>query len=283
MFEAHGPVEPRVPLVDARVLVLGLGVTGRAVAAALYGRVASVLTCAPSADADSPLPSDDAQVASLLAKSDLVMVSPGFKPSEPLLVAAADAGIPVWSEAELAWRLRVDRANGEGPAPWLAITGTNGKTTTVEMLASILDAAGLSTRAVGNVGTPLIEAALDPRLDVLAVELSSFQLHFSHTLALKASAVLNLAEDHLDWHGTMEAYAQDKGRIYERVQVACIYNVADSVTEHLVREADVAEGARAIGFTLGMPGPGQFGVVGDAFVDRAFHMPFDDPDRRLSA
>ncbi|WP_425954291.1 UDP-N-acetylmuramoyl-L-alanine--D-glutamate ligase [Xylanimonas sp. McL0601] len=287
-FEDHGPVEPRVALAQARVLVAGLGVTGRAVAAVLRGaagtgRVASVVTVAPSDDADVRTPSDPADLAALLADVDLVVTSPGFRPTDPLLVAARDAGVPVWSEVELAWRLRVDRAGGRGPAQWLAVTGTNGKTTTVEMLASILTAAGLRTRAVGNVGTPLVEAALDPTLDVLAVELSSFQLHFAHTMTLQAGAILNIAADHLDWHGSVEAYAADKGRIYERAQVACVYNAADPRTEHLVREADVSDGARAVGFTLGAPGPGMLGVVEDVLVDRAFHAPADAVDRLTSA
>src|SRR5690606_7487876 len=107
-----------------------------------------------------------------LGAVDLVVVSPGWRPSHPLLAAARGAGIPVWSEVELAWRCRVDRSGdpGAGPAPWLAVTGTNGKTTTVGMLAAILGAAGLRTAAVGNVGTPVVRAAVDPSLDVLAVE-----------------------------------------------------------------------------------------------------------------
>jgi UDP-N-acetylmuramoylalanine--D-glutamate ligase len=82
--------------------------------------------------------------------------------------------------------------------------------------------------------------------------------------------VLNLAPDHLDWHGSMAAYAADKGRIYHGNQVACVYNAADPETERLVREADVEEGCRAIGFTLGAPAPSQFGVVDGILVDRAF-------------
>jgi UDP-N-acetylmuramoylalanine--D-glutamate ligase len=128
--------------------------------------------------------------------------------------------------------------------------------------------------ATGNVGLPLVEAVMDPTpYDVFAVELSSFQLHYTHSLSAEASAVLNIAEDHLDWYdgpGGMSDYATDKGRIYQRVQRACVYNVADPETERLVREADVEEGARAIGFTLGMPGVGMVGIVDDLLVDRAF-------------
>jgi UDP-N-acetylmuramoylalanine--D-glutamate ligase len=205
--------------------------------------------------------------------ADLLVVSPGWKPTAPLLVQAAERGIPVWGEVELAWRLR-DHGPTGSPAPWLAVTGTNGKTTTVQMLHSILQAAGLRSVAAGNVGLPLVEAVMDPTpYDVFAVELSSFQLHYTESMKAEAAVVLNLAEDHLDWydgpHG-MSEYATDKGRIYRGVQKACVYNAADPETERLVRDADVEEGARAVGFTLGMPGVGMVGVVDDILVDRAF-------------
>lgn len=139
------------------------------------------------------------------------------------------------------------------------------------MLASILKAAGLRTAAVGNIGTPIIDVVLgEQQYDVLAVELSSYQLHWAPSLRVHSAAVLNLAPDHLDWHGSMQAYAADKGRIYEGNTVACVYNVADKATEDLVVEADVEEGCRAIGFTLGAPGPSMLGVVDGILVDRAF-------------
>ncbi|MFF1746501.1 UDP-N-acetylmuramoyl-L-alanine--D-glutamate ligase, partial [Streptomyces mirabilis] len=141
----------------------------------------------------------------------------------------------------------------------------------VRMLAAILKAAGLRTAAVGNIGVSLLDAVLgDEQYDVLAVELSSYQLHWAPSLRAHSAAVLNLAPDHLDWHGSMEAYAADKGRIYEGNRVACVYNLADKATEDLVREADVEEGCRAVGFTLGTPGPSQLGVVEGILVDRAF-------------
>jgi UDP-N-acetylmuramoylalanine--D-glutamate ligase len=201
---------------------------------------------------------------------DLVVTSPGWKPSSPLLAQAAERGVPVWGEVELAWRLR----DPEHAAPWLAVTGTNGKTTTVQMLQSILLAAGLRAAAVGNVGLPIVEAVMDPEpYDVLAVELSSFQLHYTHSMSAESAAVLNLAEDHLDWYDGVDGmrdYAADKARIFERVQRACVYNLADAATEEMVREADVVEGARAVGFTLGTPSSGDVGIVEDLLVDRAF-------------
>ncbi|WP_236573939.1 UDP-N-acetylmuramoyl-L-alanine--D-glutamate ligase [Streptomyces sp. GS7] len=206
--------------------------------------------------------------------TELVVTTPGWKPTSPLFLAAEQAGVPVWGDVELAWRLR--GRDGRKAAPWLAVTGTNGKTTTVQMLASILKAAGLRTAAVGNIGVPLVDVVLGEgredatSYDVLAVELSSYQLHWAPSVRAHSAAVLNLAPDHLDWHGSMEAYAAAKGRIYEGNTVACVYNVADPVTEDLVRAADVEEGCRAIGFTLGAPGPSQLGVVEGILVDRAF-------------
>jgi UDP-N-acetylmuramoylalanine--D-glutamate ligase len=205
---------------------------------------------------------------------DVLVTSPGWRPDAPLLAQAAARGVPVWGEVELAWRLR----DPEHAAPWLAVTGTNGKTTTVQMLDAMLRAGGLRSLACGNVGLPIVEAVMSTTpegspYDVLAVELSSFQLHYTSSVACESAAVLNVAEDHLDWYaglGGMEGYAADKGRIYQGVERACVYNVADPVTEQLVRDADVVEGARAIGFTLGVPGVGMVGVVDDVLADRAF-------------
>ncbi|MFG3363785.1 UDP-N-acetylmuramoyl-L-alanine--D-glutamate ligase [Streptomyces sp. NPDC090032] len=262
---------------NKRVTVAGLGVSGISAARALAGLGASVTVVdGGDSEAHRTKAAELAQLGvaarlgdaeTLPEGTDLVVTSPGWKPSSPLFAAAAEAGVDVVGDVEIAWRLR-----GPGAAPWLAVTGTNGKTTTTQMLASILEAAGLRTAAVGNIGTPIIDVVLegDDAYDVFAVELSSYQLHWAPSLRVHSGAVLNLAPDHLDWHGSMEAYAADKGRIYEGNQVACVYNVADKATEDLVREADVEEGCRAIGFTLGTPGPSQLGVVDGILVDRAF-------------
>ena len=211
--------------------------------------------------------------ATLPEAVDLVVVSPGVPPTAPVLVQASGRGVPVWGEVELGWRLR----DPGTPGAWLCVTGTNGKTTTVQMLDAILRGAGVTSVACGNVGLPVVEAVMDPRpYAVYVVELSSFQLHYTSSLSAHAAAVLNVAEDHLDWYSSFEDYAADKGRIYQRVQQACVYNVADPVTEQLVRDADVVEGARAVGFTLGTPGPGMLGLVDDVLADRAF---VEDPSR----
>ena len=265
-----------------RVVVAGFGVSGYAAADNLLFLGAQVTALD---EATSEAKAEQAELLETLGATvrleagatavlpddtDLVVTSPGWKPTAPLLAQAVERGIPVWGEVELAWRLR----DPESAAPWLAVTGTNGKTTTVQMLQSILLAAGLRAAAVGNVGLPIVEAVMDPEpYDVLAVELSSFQLHYTHSMSAEAAAVLNIAEDHLDWYDGadgMRDYAADKARIFERVQRACVYNLADAATEEMVREADVLDGARAVGFTLGTPSSGDVGIVEDLLVDRAF-------------
>jgi len=273
-----------------RVLVAGLGISGRAAATVLRANGAQVAVLDEvAAGADL----HDAAAVDLDAV-DLVVASPGWPPHHRVLAAAVARGLPVWSEVELAWRLRADRvvsgpdgsptgAPARGPAPWLVVTGTNGKTTTVGMLSAILTAAGERAPAVGNVGTPVVAAATDPTVDVLAVELSSFQLHFTSSLAAQAAVVLNVAPDHLDWHGGFEAYSAAKAKVYAGAQVACVYDVAEAAVEELVRAADVQEGARAVGYTLGVPAAGQIGVVDGIVVDRAFHAAMDDPHRHSCA
>ncbi|MCX4397221.1 UDP-N-acetylmuramoyl-L-alanine--D-glutamate ligase [Streptomyces sp. NBC_00264] len=258
------------------VTVAGLGVSGIPAAKVLHGLGAVVTVVNDGDDERSRTQAAELEAqgiavrlgdgATLPESTELIVTAPGWQPDKPLFTAAAEAGVPVWGDVELAWRLR-----GPGAAPWLAVTGTNGKTTTVRMLASILQAAGLRTAAVGNIGVSLLDAVLgDEEYDVLAVELSSYQLHWAPSLRAHSAAVLNLAPDHLDWHGSMAAYVADKGRVYEGNRVACVYNAADPATEDLVREADVEEGCRAIGFTLNTPGPSQLGVVDGILVDRAF-------------
>lgn len=263
------------------ITVAGLGVSGVSAARALAGLGARV-TVVDGGDGEAlreraaALGAEGvtvrlADAETLPEGTDLVVTSPGWRPDSPLFAAAAEAGVDVVGDVEIAWRLR-----GENAAPWLAVTGTNGKTTTVQMLASILTAAGLRTAAVGNIGTPIVDVVLSQDApgtepyDVLAVELSSYQLHWAPSVRAHSGAVLNLAPDHLDWHGSMRAYAADKGRVFEGNQVACVYNTADPRTEHLVREADVEEGCRAIGFTLGAPAVSELGVVDGLLVDRAF-------------
>jgi len=271
-------LDRETPWTGVRAVVAGFGVSGFAAADTLQHIGASVVVVderdrshyAEQADLLEVLGVDirlgSGTTAQLPDDVDLVVTSPGWRPDTPLLVQAAERGVPVWSEVELAWRLR--RADD---APWLVVTGTNGKTTTVQMLDAILRADGRRSAAVGNVGRPVVEAVMDDeRYDVLAVELSSYQLHWTDSLSPLASVVLNVAPDHLDWHGGPEAYASAKGKAYQNTQIACVFNLEDPQTERLVEQADVIEGCRAIGFTLGVPAPSSLGLVEDVLADRAF-------------
>ena len=201
------------------VLVAGVGVSGSAVARALLDLGARV-TVVDGGEGERQRAAADALRAAgavvrlgddrSMVDADLVVATPGMRLDHPLFVAARDLGLEVLGEPELAWRLRRDDA-----APWLGITGTNGKTTTVGMLEAILRGAGLRTVAAGNVGLPLVDAVrTTPAYDVLAVEMSSQQLAWSPSPRYAAGALLNIAEDHLDWHDTMADYVAAKTRIW---------------------------------------------------------------------
>ena len=193
----------------------------------------------------------------------LVITSPGFPPTAPVLAAAAAAGVPIGGDVELAWRL--DQSGRFGPPRrWLVVTGTNGKTTTTSMLYAMLEAAGRRAVLCGNIGDPVLDL-LDQPAEVLAVELSSFQLHWAPSLRPDAGVVLNVAEDHLDWHGSMAAYAAAKARaLTGRVAVG---GLDDAVATRLL---EASPAPVRVGFRLGEPAPGEVGVRDGALVDNAF-------------
>lgn len=265
-----------------RVAVLGLGVTGFSVADTLVelGSRVRVLHGAPEAERENLLDvigaerlsgaDDAAQLADLQEfDPELVVVSPGYRPDHPLVQWAEGRGVTVWGDIQLGWRLRDKTAR---VADWICITGTNGKTTTTQLTAHMLKAGGLRVAPVGNIGVPILDALRDPQgYDVLVVELSSFQLHRIGEISPYASVCLNVADDHLDWHGSARRYRTAKARVYEHTQVACVYNRADDATLQMVEEADVVEGARAISFGLDTPGPSGVGIVDGLLIDRAFH------------
>ena len=266
---------------ELRVVVLGLGVSGFSVADTLAELGSKLLVVAEDAEAELLDILDVLGVEHLtgeqaegLPKSvidfqpDLIITSPGVRPEHPMLQWATEAGIAIWIDVDLAWRLR-DKTGKV--ADWIAVTGTNGKTTTVQLVESMIQAEGLRAVACGNIGVPILDAIRDPEgLDALVVELSSFQLHYLGQIEPFASAVLNLANDHLDWHGSFEVYGETKSKIYQNTSVACVYNLNDLATEKMVENADVIEGARAVAFTTGLPARSQVGFVEDILCDRAF-------------
>jgi UDP-N-acetylmuramoylalanine--D-glutamate ligase len=263
------------PGLDGRtVLVAGLGVSGTAAARVLLADGAHVrLTDAASPAVLTELTDAGAvwlgAIDTVPQGTDLVVTSPGWRPDAPLLADAARAGVEVIGEPELAWRLRIGAGDGTA-APWLAVTGTNGKTTTVTMLEAILLAAGRRAVAAGNVGRPLVEVVTaraddgTPAYDTIAVELSSFQLHWSSSIAPAAAAVLNVADDHTDWHGSFAAYRDAKARVLALTPVA-VADAGDPVAAALV-----ASHPSPVTVTLGEPVPGQLGVRAGVLVDRAF-------------
>jgi UDP-N-acetylmuramoylalanine--D-glutamate ligase len=271
-----------------RVVVLGLGVTGFSVADTLVELGAEVLVVAREASDEhrelldvigaSYVQADEALPPALAGfEAELVVVSPGYSPRHPFLAWAVEQNLEIWGDIELAWRLRdkVVRADGT-PADWVCITGTNGKTTTTQLTATMLVTGGLRAAPAGNIGVTVLDAIRDPQgFDVLVIELSSHQLHWVNrnsggVLAPLASVCLNLADDHLEWHGSRDEYRRAKAKVYENVRVACVYNLADPATREMVEEAEVQEGCRAIGFGLGIPGPSDIGLVDGILVDRAF-------------
>jgi len=264
-----------------RVAVLGLGVTGFSVADTLVELGCHVMVVATTADTlrlemcsvlGIPVildPSNDGVPLDLVEFApELIVVSPGYLPTHPILAWSAANEISVWGDIELAWRVR-DKVGT--PAEWILVTGTNGKTTTTQLTAHMLLHAGFRVAPCGNIGVPVLDAVRDPAgFDFFVVEISSYQLHSLRHVVPISSVCLNIAPDHLDWHGGFEAYAAAKAKVYANTKAACVYNRADARTQRMVEDADVTEGARAIGFGLDSPGPSDFGLVEGILLDRAF-------------
>jgi UDP-N-acetylmuramoylalanine--D-glutamate ligase len=251
------------------VLVAGGGVTGRSVLAALAPLGVTATLC--DDDAATRQQFTDAGTATLSSSTAaqhitdyaLVVTSPGFPPTAPVPAAAESAGVPIWGDVELAWRLDASGYYGR-PRRWLAVTGTNGKTTTTSMLHAMLTAADLRSSLCGNIGSPVLDALREPA-DLLAVELSSFQLHWAPSVRPEAGVVLNIAEDHLDWHSDLADYTAAKARVLSgRVAVVGLDDP---------RAAALLSATHApvrVGFRLGGPAVGELGVRDGMLVDRAF-------------
>jgi UDP-N-acetylmuramoylalanine--D-glutamate ligase len=249
-------------LSEKRVLVAGAGVTGLAVARALIEKGAEV-----TFTDEKILEVEGFKVlhpnAVDINNFDALMVSPGWREDHFIVVEARKSGVDILNEIDFAWSLKATKAPAQ---KWLALTGTNGKTTTVEMVAHIMSAAGIRVRACGNVGTTVIETITsNEEFDYLVLELSSFQLHWLNDAQFTASAILNIADDHIDWHGSFDEYARAKVSILDKSATAILNGDDGEVvgrTSHWL--------GRKIFYSLDTPGPGELGVVEELLVDRAF-------------
>jgi UDP-N-acetylmuramoylalanine--D-glutamate ligase len=251
-----------VTIAQARVLILGGGVTGRSVAQVLSHMGAEISVYDENESSEFNF-----QRATLSGVSSFnwaaAVVSPGWRPSHPIIADLRNREIPLLNEIDLAWEIKQQVAPAQ---KWLAVTGTNGKTSTVELTESILKAAGISAFACGNVGTPVIDAVVsEQKYEYLVLELSSFQLHWAESAEFVAGSILNIALDHIDWHGSFAEYAKAKLELLSR-SVTAILNGDD---------ANVVEGCthwqgRKVFYTLQTPKPGEIGLVEDLLVDRAF-------------
>lgn len=238
------------------ILVVGLGVTGEAVARRLVadGPVtvvddrpdsAAFATRAVGLEAlgvtvvGGPTPE---RLAGLVAGAELVVPSPGVPEAHPVYGLAARAGVPLHSEIELAGAAAARRG-----IPLVAVTGTNGKTTVTTVIAEMLSAGGRRALAAGNIGRPLLDAVYDD-VDVVVAEVSSFQLRFTETFRPRVAVLLNVAEDHLDWHPSFEDYVAAKARIFARQSGddLLVFNADDEAVAEVAKTAP----ARSIAFTL---------------------------------
>lgn len=264
-----------------KAVVYGLGVTGFSVADTLVELGAEVIVISNSGEADLldvlgvlGVPTHIGQSEQENLKTlkdfgaDVVITSPGIKPDNYLILSALSKGIPVWTDIDLAWRVR-DKSGQ--PSQWICITGTNGKTTVTQMVESMMVAGGVRALACGNIGLPVLDAVRSPEnFQALVVELSSFQLHYINHIEPIVSAVLNVADDHLDWHGTFADYAKTKGKVYDNTSICCVYNAEDKTTETIMKSSVNSDSAQAVGFTRFTPTPNEVGWVEDILVDRAF-------------
>jgi len=242
-------------LAGKKCLVIGAGVTGQAVDKALkkFGAISYLF--------DEKTNSKLNVVDQIPQEIDFAVVSPGWRANHPVILNLKSLGIEIIGEVDFAWKIKEVIAPNQ---KWVALTGTNGKTTTIKMVESIFKSAKINGAACGNVGQTVIESVMqEPALDYLALELSSFQIHWSELPKYESVALLNIAEDHIDWHGNFDNYAQAKLKLLKQAKKSFV-NKSDKVLSTKV------QGGSVIWFSLDTPQPGELGVVENLLIDRAF-------------
>ena len=238
-----------------KCLVIGAGVTGQAVDKALkkFGATSYLF--------DEKTNSNLNVIDQIPQGIDFAVVSPGWRANHPVVLNLKNLGVEIIGEVDFAWRIKEVIAPSQ---KWVALTGTNGKTTTIKMVESIFKSAKINGAACGNVGQTVIESVMqEPALDYLALELSSFQIHWSELPKYESVALLNIAEDHIDWHGNFDNYAQAKLKLLKQAKKSFV-NKSDKVLSTKV------QGGSVIWFSLDTPQPGELGVVENLLIDRAF-------------
>jgi len=246
-------------LKGAKCILFGAGVTGAPTLDYLKSKGATVISVDEKVQGDG--------IKHTLEKKDLVgvglaIVSPGWRVDHPLISLVREAGIEMISEIDLAWKVKQQICPNQR---WIALTGTNGKTTTVQMLESMLIESGINAKACGNLGYTAIEAVVNSRADILALELSSFQLEWSNLAHFEAGAILNIAEDHIDWHQSFENYLAAKLKISQLADLV-ILNKDD---QHLAKSGKTLS-KPITWISLQVPSKGEIGLVENLIVDRAF-------------
>jgi len=242
-------------LKDKKCLVIGAGITGMAVQKALSNFGAKVVVF------DEKKSSQSGVVNTIPDEIDLAVVSPGWRFDHQVIKDLRISGAQIISEIDFAWEVKNVLAPNQ---KWIALTGTNGKTTTIKMVESIFNSANIKGKACGNVGETVIETVCRQEpFDYLALELSSFQIEWSNTAKFEAIALLNISEDHIDWHGTYEKYIAAKLKLVTHSKVI-IANKSDPILSTKLKNQEI------IWFSLATPSKGELGLVEDLLVDRAF-------------
>ena len=236
-------------------LVIGAGVTGRAVHEALlkFGALSKIF--------DEKVSGKNDVINELPTGIELAIVSPGWKMDHPAILNLKSAGTKVIGEIDFAWQVKQVLAPNQ---KWIALTGTNGKTTTIKMIESIFQAAKVNGVACGNVGqTVIASVCAEKPFEYLAIELSSFQIQWSELPRYQSVALLNIAEDHIDWHGSFEEYAAAKLKLLKQADKSFINKSDPELVKRVGKET-------VIWFSLETPNPNELGLVENLLIDRTF-------------
>jgi UDP-N-acetylmuramoylalanine--D-glutamate ligase len=241
-------------LAGKRCLVIGAGVTGMALKAALENFKAEVMVL------DEKVKSG--VVTEIPKNVEFAITSPGWRKDHKVFKELNEMGIKVISEIDFAWQIKNEIAPNQ---KWVALTGTNGKTTTIQMVEKIFEKAGVNGVACGNVGETVIAAVCKlPAYDYLALELSSFQIDWSELPRYESVAILNISPDHIDWHGSFEEYSKAKLKLLSQAKVVVLNKSDPELRNQCAMRQNV------IWFSLDTPAPGEIGLVEELLIDRAF-------------